>query len=197
MSDLPAQQRLQQLMSAHVPDPGGNVSTDHCDNRKLIDQKAIDRMLRGYLRGRVCILGVGNRDRGDDAAGSLVAERISGIRGAVVVDAGAVPENYLEKVLRSKPDSVLIIDAADFCGAPGDMCILEPAELKAVSALSTHALSLPMLVEFLTARAPIRVALLAIQPGTIRLGAAMSEEVRGAADLLARALRKWGQGIYA
>ena len=67
----------------------------------------VTRQLERLVAGRVCILGVGNRYRRDDGAGSLVAEHLAGRTDALIVDAGAVPENYLEKVARWRPDVIL------------------------------------------------------------------------------------------
>ena len=137
--------------------------------------------LRRLLAGRVCVLGVGNRTRGDDGAGSLVAERLAGRTDALVIDAGAVPENYLEKVARWCPDSILIVDAVDFGGAPGDLRLLTPQAV-GPAGLSSHALSLQMGADYLKARTKARLALLAIQPADLRLRAKLSEQVAQAVE---------------
>lgn len=143
--------------------------------------------LKRVLEGRVVVLGVGNRCRRDDGAGSLLAEQLDGQTGLEAIDAGAVPENYLEKVARLQPDTILILDAADFGGAPGDLRILEP-ELVGPSGVSTHVLSLQIIADFLKARTQARLAVLAIQPADIGLGTELSEEVSRAINLLKEAL---------
>jgi len=143
--------------------------------------------LKRLLEGRVIVLGVGNRCRRDDGAGSLLAEQLDERTGVQVIDAGAVPENYVEKVARSRPDTILILDAADFGGAPGDLRILEP-ELVGPSGVSTHVLSLQIIADFLKARTQARLAVLAIQPADIGLGTELSEEVSRAVELLKEAL---------
>ena len=143
--------------------------------------------VKRLLVGRVCLLGVGNRYRRDDGAGSLVAEKLDGRTGALVIDAGAVPENYLEKVTRSRPDTVLILDAVDFGGAPGTLSILDP-ECLSSSGLSTHGLSLQIAAQFLKARTQAKLALLAIQPADIGLGTQLSEEVSRAVERLQETL---------
>ncbi len=143
--------------------------------------------LKRLLKGRVVVLGVGNRCRRDDGAGSLVAEQLDEQTGVQSIDAGAVPENYLEKVARSHPDTILILDAVDFGGAPGDLRILEP-ELVSPSGVSTHALSLQIAADFLKARTQARLAVIAIQPAKIGFGTELSEEVSRAVELLREAL---------
>ena len=153
--------------------------------------KAVEYMLSSRLKrvlgGRVVVLGVGNRCRRDDGAGSLLAEQLDGQTGLKAIDAGAVPENYLERVARLQPDTILIIDAADFGGVPGDLRILEP-ELVGPSGVSSHVLSLQTIADFLKARTRARLAVLAIQPADIGLGTELSEEVSRAVELLKEAL---------
>ncbi len=152
-----------------------------------IAEVSLSRQLRGLLSGRICVLGVGNRQRRDDGAGSMLAAQLAGQTGALSIDAGAVPENYLEKVARSRPDTVLILDAADFDGAPGDVRILDPS-LDGASGLSTHALSLGMTAEYLKARTEARLALLAIQPADVGWGTGFSEPVSRAVERLRETL---------
>lgn len=143
--------------------------------------------LKRTFGGRVCVLGVGNRYRRDDGAGSLVAEYLVGRTDARSIDAGEVPENYLEQVAQSHPDTVLILDAFDFGGAPGDLRILDPDRVGA-SGLSTHALSLRMTAEYLSIRTRARLVFLAIQPADIGFGTELSENVSRAVELLKETL---------
>ena len=75
--------------------------------------------LKSHLKGKVVILGIGNTLRSDDGAGSILASRIRDKAPYIVYDCGASPENYLGKIVQDKPDTVLIIDAADFGAKPG------------------------------------------------------------------------------
>lgn len=143
--------------------------------------------LKRILDGRVCVLGVGNRYRRDDGAGSLVAEQLDGRTAVRAIDGGSVPENYLEQVTRSNPDTVLVLDTMDFGGAPGDLRILDP-EAVGSSGLSTHGLSLQITADFLKARTQARLVLLAIQPADIGLGTELSEEVSRAVQVLKESL---------
>jgi len=132
--------------------------------------------LSDLLTGRVCVLGVGNRDRGDDGCGSIIAEHLADTMGSWAIDAGSVPENYLEKAARLEPDTVLVIDAIDFGGTPGEARLLD-ADAIATGGLSTHALSLSMATEYFMTRTNARVAFLGIQPASLNHGGALSTEV--------------------
>ena len=132
--------------------------------------------LQQRLDGHVCLLGIGNRRRCDDGAGSWIAAALHATLGPSAIDAGTVPENYLEKMARSHPDTIVLIDAVDFGGTPGELRVLEPERI-APAGVSTHALSLRMAVQYLRARTAAHVVLLAIQPASIDEGDALSEPV--------------------
>jgi len=136
------------------------------------------RDLTTFINGHVCLLGIGNRYWRDDGVGSLIAEALESCtefasREFDVVDAGFIPENYLETVAGKHPDTILMIDATDFGGAPGQVRLLYPDKV-AYSGISTHAGSLRMLAEYLHARTQARIAVLAIQPGDTSEGEGLS-----------------------
>ena len=145
--------------------------------------------LKTFLTGVVCLVAVGNRRRGDDAVGPLLMDRLVGKVDAVCIDAGVAPENYLESIVRSAPQSVLFVDAADFHGKPGETRLLRPGEL-AGGGLSTHAVSLGVVCEYLEGRGLSRVAVLAVQPVSTGLGTPVSLEVQRAVSRLARMLSR-------
>ncbi len=121
-------------------------------------------------------MGVGNRQRGDDGAGPrLIDSRRKGTRG-VWIDAGMAPENFLEPIARSNPDTVLILDAVAFGGFPGECRLMDASAMEMV-VLSTHAGSLGMLSQYLAARCGARVQVLAIQPDQIDAGEELSHPV--------------------
>ena len=132
--------------------------------------------LTPFIKGRVCILGFGNRMWRDDGVGSYIAEALQDYPNLDAVDGGFVPENYLEVVAGKNPDTILMIDAADFGGQPGEVRLLQPGDV-ALAGISTHAGSPQMLGKYLEARTGARVALLAIQPKDTSEGSELSPEV--------------------
>jgi hydrogenase 3 maturation protease len=156
------------------------------------DAMAIDRQLLESLAGRcgskVLILGVGNTLKGDDAAGPLVCERLSGRLSAVVLDVGVTPENYVGPILKAHADVLLIVDAVDFGGTPGVLRIFEPSEIREF-AFSTHALSLHLFIETLQRDRPFDVRVIGIQTGSRQLGDGVSPAVQQAVETLADTLQ--------
>ena len=132
--------------------------------------------LREFAHGKVCVLGIGNRQWRDDGIGSYVAEALSGCPALDVIDAGFVPENHLEAVAKRNPDCILMVDATDFGGQPGQARLIFPDKV-AYSGVSTHAGSLRMLAEYMRQRTAAGVALLAVQPGDTSAGETLSPAV--------------------
>ena len=143
--------------------------------------------LHGQICGRVTVLGIGNRDLGDDAVGSLLAEGLFARTRATVIDAESVPENHLEETVRSRPDFVLLVDAVDFGGRVGEVTLLKPESI-APAGLSTHALTLQMIADYLRARTRAHLLVLGIQPSRVTPWSTLSDEVSQSMRRLLRSL---------
>lgn len=146
-----------------------------------MDLSNLKSQLAEKLTGRVAILCVGSRSRGDDIFGPLVAKRISGKLKSQVYDAENVPENYLGKIAKSDPDVVLLIDAAHFDGSPGQIRLLDPQDLDE-SSFSTHSASLKLIEDYFLAECNAKVMMLAVQPVHVNFGAPPSPEIVTAVD---------------
>ena len=148
-----------------------------------VDQQLL-KSLAPWRESKVVILGIGNSLKGDDAAGPLVCERLSGRVSARVIDAGAVPENYIGPVLKASPDVLFIVDAVDFGGHPGQIRLCTPDEIHGF-AFSTHALSLHLSIDLIRREKKLEVYVIGIQAGRTKLGDCLSPAVREAVDTLA------------
>lgn len=143
----------------------------------------IGALARGH---RTAVVGVGNRLRGDDAVGSLVAGRLQGRLAVPVVDAETVPENFLGALIEADVQAVVFVDAADHGGPPGAWCLAPAADLASSSA-STHAMSLRLLARALETR-EVACWLIGVQPGSAAFGAPLSAAVAAGADAVEAAL---------
>lgn len=140
--------------------------------------------LESRLKGKVVILGVGNTLKSDDGAGSILASRLKDLSGIVVLDAGVSPENYLEKIVRHKPDTVLIIDSGDFGSIPGDFKLIEPEQLDSAPLFFTHNASISLSINYLQSNLKADIIMLVIQPKTVAFGDFLSSEVAVSIDKL-------------
>lgn len=151
------------------------------------DPGSLGGQLEGFIDGRLCLLGIGNRFWRDDGVGSLIAEALKPCLGPDAVDAGFIPENHLETVARRNPDTILMVDATDFGAEPGDARLLYPDRVT-YSGISTHAGSLRMLASYLRERTKAPIALLAIQPADTSAGEGLSPVVAATFEDLKRLL---------
>jgi len=138
----------------------------------------MDRILKKINeRKKVLIIGMGNRLKGDDGVGSIIAEKLKEkIRkeNLFVIDAENAPENYTGKIKEISPELLLIIDAVDFGSYPGDFRIFEINEIKDTT-VSTHNFSISLLKKFIKVD---EIYLLGIQPENISFGENLSERVK-------------------
>ncbi len=146
----------------------------------------ISDTLHPLLRGNVCLVGVGNRLRGDDAVGPVVIDALKGNCSFPCVDAGVAPENHLEKIVAHHPDTVLMIDAVDFQGEPGKIRVFRPGDSS--GGLSTHALSLELAAQYLANRCGAETWLVGIQPAQVTMEAGLTPAVEEAAGRLVTVL---------
>jgi len=130
------------------------------------------------------IVGIGNTLKGDDGAGPLVCEQLSGKVCAEVIDAGTVPENYIQKIIKKAPQNLLVIDAIDFGAPAGTINIFKPEQLDSF-AFSTHTLSPRLFVDMVCKDIMVDVYFIGIQPAQMKLGQPQSEQVNEAIQWLA------------
>lgn len=127
--------------------------------------------------GKILVVGVGNRLRCDDGVGchiiDLLKERVKDIE---VIDAGTVPENYIEPIIQERPERVLIVDACLFDGKPGEFCLFEPESFEnlCLPNFSTHTLPLNLIAQVISTRTNAKVYLLGIQPAQRGFGEKLS-----------------------
>lgn len=139
---------------------------------------------------KTVIVGIGNTLKADDAAGPLVCQKLLQNRiSADVIDAAAVPENYIQQIIKKSPQKLLIVDAIDFKAAPGTIKIFKPEQLSN-AAFSTHTLSPHLFIDMICKEIKTDVFVIGIQPAKIKLGEPVSEKVDEAIEKLVSTLVK-------
>jgi len=150
-------------------------------SREKGDFRVLD--LDGLAEGKVIVVGIGNTLRADDGAGSLVAERLRERYPDVVFDAAQAPENYLAPIRRADPDVVVLVDAADFGGSPGEVRAATAEDVEGLM-MGTHAAPLSMFMRVLGNETQADVRLVAVQVATTTLGTDMTREVADSVENL-------------
>ena len=136
------------------------------------------------IQGHVVVMGIGNPCRGDDAAGSMVAQLISDVPGLRAIDAQDVPENYVRQVAGESPDTVVLVDAVDLDSAPGSVAFLDKDEVAGYWP-STHRMPVSLLMDYLERETHARIFLIAIQPRHTAFMQPMSGEVHASVASIA------------
>ena len=128
----------------------------------------MDELLTLDPGDRLVVVGVGSDLRGDDAAGVLVARRLAEQESdrLRVVEGGTAPENYTSVVKSFDPDHVLLVDAVEFGGDPGEYKPVDPEDL-AQTSFSSHAYPLTLLTDYLERETGATITMLGIQPSSI------------------------------
>jgi hydrogenase 3 maturation protease len=168
--------------------------------------------------GKVVILGVGNRLRGDDAVGCILCDEIrnspqrykdtkpgpesdaplgghSFSDRVHVIDCGDTPENYIQPIAELNPARILVIDCCNYGGQPGEFRLFSRAEVDSLSygLLSTHTLPLTLTIEMLSLETHATIELLGIHPERIEFGEEMSEPVKRALPAVVEFVRNWAR----
>jgi hydrogenase 3 maturation protease len=136
-------------------------------------------------------LGIGNELRRDDSVGLAVIDGLGALiddPSISLVKCHEVPENFTGRVKRFNPACVILIDAADFGGAPGEVRVFELNELEGIE-ITTHRPSLAVLGEYLQSETSAGIFVIGIQPADREFGEGLSPAARRASVVVADALR--------
>ncbi|MGA2793089.1 MAG: hydrogenase maturation protease [Roseiarcus sp.] len=136
-------------------------------------------------RGGTLIIGLGNPDRGDDAAGRAVAARLKARvpRDMRVIECGGEATALLARL--GEADEVILVDAAISGAAPGTVERFEAHEAPLPAArfgMSTHGFGLAEAIELARAlgQLPRRCVVYAIEGRSFALGDPLSPDVEAA-----------------
>ncbi len=153
----------------------------------MAENKQLLKQLNNLRGSKTVIVGMGNEIKADDGAGPRVCKLLEGKISADIIDAGTVPENYIQRIIKKGPENLLVIDAIDFGGTAGAIKIFESEQLNSV-VISTHTLSPRIFVDMIRSELDVNVYFIGIQPAQTQLGQSLSNEVSEAANQLAGVL---------
>jgi len=93
------------------------------------------------------LMGIGNRLRGDDGIGSIIAQSFKD-HDWLSIDCGVIPENFTSIIKKNKPNLVVLIDAVEMGLKSGEFRIISPDRISALH-LTTHSMPLSFLISYL------------------------------------------------
>ena len=135
------------------------------------------------------IITIGNSYRSDDGVGPYIARQINKYKkDFTILNAEDQPENIIDEATQLKPGKIVIIDAADFGGMPGEIRLIEKKDIPDTS-LSTHSFSPNILATIIEEETGADVSFLGIQPKSVQLAEGFSEPVKRAAEKIISCIR--------
>jgi hydrogenase maturation protease len=134
------------------------------------------------------VIGVGNRDRGDDAAGPMVCDRLQARLGSITPVRTFVCEgSILDLALHwEHDDHVIVIDAVQPGAEPGRIVVLDASTdpLPTPGAVSTHEIDVSVAIELARAigRMPAQLLVIGIEAAQTEWGTEPSAPVEVAIE---------------
>ena len=135
--------------------------------------------IQTVLYGRVCFMGLGNVELGDDALGVRLAESLAAGGVPHVVIAGTSPEDLLGLSSETGFDHLVFLDAVEFRASPGSVVFMNSQQMAArFPQISTHKISLGTLASYVEFDGQTQAWLLGVQPASLKPATAISPVVQ-------------------
>ncbi len=137
-------------------------------------------------KGRTLVITLGSTLRADDGVGPYVCEHVKFNRPELrLMDAGTTPESIAQTAIDWKPDKIILIDAAHFQGAAGELRVIPLEEINRQTVISTH--SFPLSVTFSIVKEDTRAELVVVgvQASSLDYAEGLCPEVEASAAALA------------
>lgn len=106
-----------------------------------------------------------------------------------MIDAGSRPEDVVFDAIEIMPSRIVIIDAADFGGLPGDIAVI-PDDAIDQKTFSTHSIPMSLFSSILREDTGAEVSFIGIQTNLTELGEGLSPGVKKSADQILERLMK-------
>ncbi len=150
-----------------------------CMLNSLTDN-SVEKVLK--LEGRTLLVTLGNSLRGDDGVGPFIGESIKRkAEDFKVINAYTTPENIVSPVVDFKPDKLIVIDAANFGGLPGEVRVIPLDKISKYRALSTHSFPLEIIFGIILEDTKASLSILGVQAKKMDYVEGLSSEVEKAA----------------
>ncbi len=150
--------------------------------------------LEHCFQGRVCLIGLGNVDYGDDGFGVHLAEALleDGIPYTIV--AGTMPDRFIGLLADQGFDYLVFLDAVEFVGAPGSVVFLDAGEIMArFPQISSHNISLGLLAKWVEDMGIAKACLLGVKPGSLKSEKGLTPAVQTTLEILKGLLSELGR----
>ncbi|HDP96670.1 MAG TPA: hydrogenase maturation protease [Euryarchaeota archaeon] len=142
----------------------------------MVIEETLERLSQISGGRRTAFIGLGNRERGDDALGLRFVEDLRHLNPNLFLsEEEGVESIILELIENDSVDTVIFVDSCDIGSNPGDAMIVTADGLDP-GILSTHKVPLQLLMALLVKEGK-SCYLLGMQPKELEYGAGLSEEI--------------------
>lgn len=139
-------------------------------------KEAVLRRLSELFDEGTAFIGLGNPDRGDDAAGLRLIDMLNRKKpGYFYSEQQGLEGVILDLIKRSKIKRIIFVDSSDFHAEPGEFRIFEREDLDD-DQISSHKIPLSIYAAILEMSGK-EIHILGIQPKSLEYGAGLSDEV--------------------
>jgi hydrogenase maturation protease len=148
--------------------------------------------LRQCFKGRVCLMGVGNVDYGDDGFGVVLSKKIEErLKGDEdddrhsVINAGTAPERFIQPIAEKGFDHLIFLDSVEVGAEVGGVIFMNAEEITTrFPQISTHKISLGLVAKLIGWNGKTKTWLLGVQPGSVKTGQELTPEVMSTMEIL-------------
>ncbi|MBN1330525.1 MAG: hydrogenase maturation protease [Candidatus Heimdallarchaeota archaeon] len=137
---------------------------------------------------KICLMGIGNFDRADDAVGIAIIEELQKFKfpsNIKLINAGPVPESFTGVIKREEPDFLIIIDAAQMDKAPGTIKVFTEKNIDTAYMVTSHKVPMTMYTKYLkNTLKNLTTIFIGIQPFSVSYMVEMSPEVKKSITIL-------------
>jgi hydrogenase 3 maturation protease len=131
---------------------------------------------------KICIMGIGNFDRADDAVGIAVIENLEKAKlldNINLINAGPVPEAFTGVIKKQEPDILIIIDAAMMNEKPGTIRVFTEEDIDDAYMVTPHKVSMTMYMTYLkNYLKDLKAYFIGIEPGNLSYMESITEETQ-------------------
>jgi len=142
---------------------------------------------------KIAVIALGNTLRKDDAVGIVLRKKLG--KRIEIIDGGTGALKLIDVL--SRYDRIILLDAIDFGGAPGDLKIFDLEDVDGENLFSTHSFDIKKLVELskILYDKPREVVIVGIQPKDMSYGLDLSQEIRNKMDKISEKMIKILEGM--
>ena len=137
---------------------------------------------------KICIMGIGNFDRADDAVGIAVIENLEKAKlpaNINLINAGPVPEAFTGVIKKQEPDILIIIDAAMMNEKPGTIRVFTEEDIDDAYMVTPHKVSMTMYMTYLkNYLKDLKAYFIGIEPGNLSYMESITEETQKSIETL-------------